>query len=162
MSRSLPPFRSERDLEEIVGEQARLLREVDVAHEMAKRGVEFGIASVQKDHDGCIGMGTSALGVQPRFSHAGAEQFHASAGARKVCRCLHRIPRCQLLQFRDACFCARGVDERRFHGVRGDLFVRRSQASLLPNPAGNGGKDGRANETDDGADTINPGRWGHD
>ncbi|WP_157642336.1 hypothetical protein [Burkholderia ubonensis] len=161
ITRFLAPIRSERDLEEIDSEQARLLREVSVVHETAKRGVESDIASPPKDHDSCIGMGASTLSVQLRFPHTGAEQFHASAGAREVCRCLHRIPRCQLLQFRGACFCASGVDEGRTDSMRGDQFVRRSQASLPPNPARNEGMDSCANETYDGADTNNPGTWGH-
>ncbi|WP_431819690.1 hypothetical protein [Burkholderia sp. F1] len=56
-----------RSLEEIVSEQARLLREVRVLHEIAKRGVESGIASPPKDHNSRIGMGASAVSVQLRF-----------------------------------------------------------------------------------------------
>ncbi|WP_157651477.1 hypothetical protein [Burkholderia ubonensis] len=80
ISRFLPSFRSERDFEEIDSEQARLRLEVSVVHEIAKRGVELSIASSPEDHNSCLGMGASTLGVQLRFPHAGAEQFHASAG----------------------------------------------------------------------------------
>lgn len=40
-----------------------------MVHEIAKRGVESGIASPPKDHNSCIGMGASALGVQLRFPY---------------------------------------------------------------------------------------------